>query len=65
MRLHKFVCNKKEFLDVIPESERTKTSKDVNLNYSDITKQSVLGVEWNVEADVMSFSVILKEKPAT
>lgn len=27
--------------------------------------QSVLGVKWNVEADTLSFSIVLKEKPAT
>jgi len=63
LRLHKFVCNKREVLDVIPESERN--GKDVNLNYSNIPMQSVLGVKWDVETDVLSFNVDLKEKPAT
>lgn len=36
-----------------------------NLNHSDIPMQTVLGVKWDVEADLLSFNVILKEKPAT
>lgn len=59
------MCNKREVLDVLPESEHACNSKDVNLNYSDIPVQSVLGVKWDVETDTLSFSVSLKEKPAT
>lgn len=65
LRLHKFVCDKREVLDVIPECERACNGKDVSLNYSDIPMQSVLGVKWNVETDAFSFNVNLKEKPAT
>lgn len=65
LRLHKFVCNNKEVMSVIPETVRAINAKDVSLNYSEIPMQSVLGVKWNVETDVFSFSVALKEKPAT
>lgn len=60
LRLHKFVCNKTEVLEVILETEHASTGKNVNLSYSDIPMQSVLGVKWNVEADTLSFSVVLK-----
>ncbi|XP_057678097.1 uncharacterized protein LOC130907254 [Corythoichthys intestinalis] len=65
LRLHKFVCNKREVLEVLPESEHANNSKDVSLNYSDIPMQSVLGVKWDVEADSLTFNVAFKEKPAT
>ncbi|CAI5660438.1 unnamed protein product [Oreochromis niloticus] len=65
LRLHKFACNNKEVMSIIPETERASNTKDVNLNYSVIQMQSVLGVKWNIEADVFSFSVALKERPAT
>lgn len=65
LRLHKFACNNKEVMSIIPETERASKTKDVNLNYSVIQMQSVLGVKWNIEADVFSFSVALKERPAT
>lgn len=52
-------------MSVIPETVRAINAKDVSLNYSEIPMQSVLGVKWNVETDVFSFSVALKEKPAT
>lgn len=64
LRLHKFVCNKREVLEVIPDSEHAINGKDVNLNHCDIPMQTVLGMKWDVEADLLSFNVILKEKPA-
>nr|XP_046230542.1 uncharacterized protein LOC124051127 [Scatophagus argus] len=65
LRLHKFVSNNREVLDAIPESERANAVKDVDLNYSELPMQSVLGVKWNVEKDVFSFNVVLTEKAAT
>nr|XP_015830265.2 uncharacterized protein LOC107395402 [Nothobranchius furzeri] len=65
LRLHKFVCNNKEVMSVIPESERAGNTTDVNMNYSEVPMKSVLGVKWNVEADVFTFSGALKERPAT
>ncbi|XP_041789702.1 uncharacterized protein LOC121604290 [Chelmon rostratus] len=65
LRLHKFVCNNKEVLDAIPETECASDRKNVNLNYTEIPMHSVLGIKWDVEADVFSFNVALKEKPAT
>ena len=52
-------------LDAIPESERASAVKDVDLNYSELPMQSVLGVKWNIETDAFSFNVILHEKAAT
>ncbi|KAL3991912.1 RAB6A-GEF complex partner protein 1 [Sarotherodon galilaeus] len=65
LRLHKFACNNKEIMNIIPETEQASNAKDVSLNYSVIQMQSVLGVKWNIEADMFSFSVALKERPAT
>lgn len=65
LRLHKFVSNNRKVLDVIPESERASAVKDVDLNYSELPMQSVLGVKWSIETDAFSFNVVLNEKAAT
>lgn len=63
--LHKFVSNDREVLDAIPETEHASDRKDVNLHYNESQIESVLGVNGNIEEDVFSFSVVLKERPAT
>lgn len=40
---HKFVSNNRDVLDAIPESERASAVQDVDLNYSELPTQSVLG----------------------
>nr|XP_043899053.1 uncharacterized protein LOC122780247 [Solea senegalensis] len=65
LRLHKFVSNNRDVLNAIPESERARTVEDVDLNYSELPIQSVLGVKWNVERDAFSFNVVRTEKAAT
>lgn len=65
LRLHKFVSNNREVLDAIPESEHASAVKDIDLNYSELPMQSVLGVKWNIEWDAFSFNVVLTEKAAT
>ncbi|XP_053472403.1 uncharacterized protein LOC128602541 [Ictalurus furcatus] len=65
LRLHKFVSNNRKVLDAIPESERASAVKDVDLNYSELPMQSVLGVKWSIETDAFSFNVVLNEKAAT
>ncbi|RXN04513.1 hypothetical protein ROHU_033992 [Labeo rohita] len=65
LRLHKFVSNSREVLSAIPESECASLAKYVDLNYSELPMQSVLGVKWNIETDAFLFKVDLAERPAT
>ncbi|KAM9709232.1 uncharacterized protein ACNS7B_023621 [Menidia menidia] len=65
LRLHKFVCNNRAVLESIPESERAPEVKDVDLNYTELPAQRVLGVKWNIDMDVFSFNVVRQEKTAT
>lgn len=61
----KFVCNKKDVWDAIPETEHASVEKDVDLNYSEVPMQSVLRVKWNIQIDASSFNVTINEKAAT
>ncbi|XP_057197195.1 uncharacterized protein LOC130558657 [Triplophysa rosa] len=65
LSLHKFVSNSREVLNDIKKTERASAVKDVDLNYSELPMQSVLGVKWNIESDTFSFKVDLAEKAAT
>lgn len=63
--LHKFVCNNRAVLETIPESERAVAVKDVDLNYTELPAQRVLGVKWNIKMDVFSFNVVKRERAVT
>ena len=65
LRLHKFVANKMEVLDSIPESERAKSLKSVDLHVDPLPLERALGVIWCLERDVFSFRIELKDCPLT
>ncbi|KAK7884094.1 hypothetical protein WMY93_027217 [Mugilogobius chulae] len=55
LHLHKFLSNNREVLDSIDATERAAEIKDVDLNYSDLPVQRVLGIRWDIESDNFSF----------
>lgn len=65
LHLHKFLSNSRDVLDSIDVTERAVEIKDVDLNYSDLPVQRVLGIRWNIENDSFFFQVTLDEKPLT
>ena len=56
-RLTKWLTNNKIVLATIPESERSKSLQKLDL--SSTSNDRVLGIKWNFEADIFSFSVNL------
>ena len=56
-RLTKWLTNNKIVLATIPESERSKSLQKLEL--SSTSNDRVLGIKWNFEADIFSFSVNL------
>ena len=64
-RLTKFVCNRRDVLGSIPEEERSKDAKTLDLNYDDLPIERALGVHWCVESDTFGFRIIVKDKPLT
>ncbi|KAK7882990.1 hypothetical protein WMY93_029164 [Mugilogobius chulae] len=55
LHLHKFLSNNREVLDSIDATERAAEIKDVDLNYSDLPVQRVLGIRWDIESDNFFF----------
>lgn len=63
-RLTKWVSNSREVLDSIPASEKAPSVANLTLD-DKLPYEKTLGLQWNIESDVFSFNVNLKEKPAT
>ena len=64
-RLTKFISNHRSVLESIPEEERSKEVKLLDLNYDDLPIERALGVQWCVESDTFGFRIIVKDKPLT
>ncbi|XP_077986279.1 uncharacterized protein LOC144440774 [Glandiceps talaboti] len=65
-RLTKWISNvRPPILECIPEDERAKEIKNLDLEQDDLPTEQALGINWNVESDTLGFSNRIKEKPAT
>ena len=62
--LEKFVSNRKNVLDSIPEAERAKDVKQWNLDGGTLTERA-LGVYWLVDEDAIGFKISLTQQPVT
>ena len=62
LRLHKFVCNRPEVLDDLPQSERAVQS---DIFADTIPTHRTLGVEWCLASDSLKFTSNLQAKPYT
>ncbi|XP_072172027.1 uncharacterized protein [Diadema setosum] len=62
-RLTEWLCNDRDVLASIPESERAESA--LNLDLEDLPVQRTLGILWDMETDSFKFEVQVKEKPAT
>ena len=63
--LTKFICNEHDMLETVPEEERSKDVKTLDLNYDDLPIERALGVHWYVESDTFGFYILVKDKPLT
>ncbi|XP_061128573.1 uncharacterized protein LOC133150206 [Syngnathus typhle] len=63
--LTKWSSNSRNVLVHIPECERAKGVKDLDLDLDDLPLERTLGVHWSAEDDVFKFHVALKEQPCT
>lgn len=61
--LTKWMSNSVEVLTSIPEAERAKPLRNMDLER--LPRERALGVEWDVEVDTIGFKTQVKEKPPT
>ena len=64
-RLTQWTSNSREVLNSIPESERAKNVKEVDLDQEELPSVKALGVFWRVETDTLGFQVTCLEKAAS
>ena len=65
LRLHKFISNSKRVIDEIPQEDRAKEIKDLDLLHDKLPVERALGIQWCVESDTFQFRIILNDRPLT
>ncbi|KAL0176849.1 hypothetical protein M9458_029179, partial [Cirrhinus mrigala] len=63
--LTKWMSNSRVVLNVIPEEDRVKEVKNLDLNHDMLPVERVLGVQWCAESDTFKFKIVVKERPFT
>ena len=64
-KLHKFISNSREVIRDIPEEDRGKELKALNLDLDSLPLERTLGVEWCIESDSFQFRIHFQDKPCT
>ncbi|XP_028406789.1 uncharacterized protein LOC114529231 [Dendronephthya gigantea] len=63
--LTKFVSNSRKVLELIPEEDRAKEIKGLNLGQDKLPIERALGMSWCIESDTLQFRIQLKDQPCT
>lgn len=63
--MNKWLSNHRSVLAIIPEEERAKEVKTLNLDRDKLPMERALGTQWDVESDTFTFSTVLKSQPTT
>ncbi|XP_066933229.1 uncharacterized protein [Clytia hemisphaerica] len=64
-RLTKFMSNEREFLATIPDQEKAKSLKDLDMSRTQLPSDRALGMKWCPENDIFTYQLSTKEKPLT
>ena len=64
-RLNKWVSNHRSVLAAIPEDQRAKGVKTLDLDRDQLPMERALGAQWNVEQDIFTFSMEVKPHSVT
>ena len=59
--LTKWISNKREVLEEIPDSEVTKELKSINLEMDELPVERALGMQWNVELDKFQYYALIDQ----
>lgn len=63
--LNKWLSNHCSVLAIIPEEERAREVRTLNLDRDNLPMEGALGTQWDVESDTFTFSTVLKPQPTT
>ena len=64
-KLTKFVSNSRKVLQSVPEEDRAKEIKGLDLGQDKLPVERALGVCWCIESDTLQFRIQLKDQPCT
>ena len=64
-KLTKFHSNDRDVLATIPEEEKSKRLKNLDMSSNPIPEERALGMNWDPESDKFFFKIELKERPTT
>lgn len=64
-KLTKWMSNRCEVMAVIPEDQRAKTAKDLNIDRESPLVERVLGMQWCIQSDTFKFKIVIKDRPMT
>lgn len=64
-KLTKWISNRRTVLATIPQEERAKEVKDLDLDSDALPLERALGVQWCVQSDSFKFKITLKPHPLT
>ncbi|XP_006819913.1 uncharacterized protein LOC102808185 [Saccoglossus kowalevskii] len=64
-RLTKWISNRREVIESVPEEDRAGGIKNLDLDHDRLPTDHALGLQWNVEEDTLGFRGETKEKPLT
>ena len=62
--LTKWISNSQQVIDAIPESERSASIKNLDLDDTSLCERA-LGVHWNIQNDTFGYKIIKKDRPVT
>jgi hypothetical protein len=63
LRLHKILSNNPKVTDMFPPDNRAADLHDLDLNHVNDPVQRLLGISWDLTADVFTFTVQVENKP--
>ena len=64
-KLNKWVSNSRNVLQSIPEEDRSKEVKVIDLDKDNLPSDRALGILWSPQSDRFGFQISVKERPAT
>ncbi|XP_049323404.1 uncharacterized protein LOC125782685 [Astyanax mexicanus] len=63
--LTQWISNNREVLQTIPEKDRSKNLRELNLDRDELPIERALGLYWCVQTDTFKFKMMEKERPHT
>ena len=61
--LTKWISSHREVINSIPENDRAKSLKNLNIVETPLPQEPALGLQWNVEKDAFTYDIHIEEKP--